>query len=224
MRHEYPKPGDLIQVERSEWYAVQDGEFLRVCEEPGWAISGRDIYVAPRAHVRTFWGPNQGAPDGNKREHLSTSGGPFKTVTLVLIPIPIFVERRLDDFWHWRDWPRAGGGVEYQREVALWRLSLLPDDTWIDPALERRVNSCVHPPGPIRLACAECDRDDMDGIHRLPPDWTNITFVQSLAASRKVAPASDANGQSPFEWYTHLGLCPACQRVLEAHDAKRGES
>ena len=48
MNEVYPKPGDLILVERSEWFAIQDGEFLRVCEEPDWVISGRDIYVAPR--------------------------------------------------------------------------------------------------------------------------------------------------------------------------------
>ena len=57
----YPLPGDLILVEQSDWYAIGDGELLRVCERPGWAIEGRDIYVAPRHEVRSFWGPWGGA-------------------------------------------------------------------------------------------------------------------------------------------------------------------
>jgi hypothetical protein len=34
---------------------------------------------------------------------------------------------QLDTFWRWRDWPRSGGGVEFQQEVTVWKLSFLPD-------------------------------------------------------------------------------------------------
>ena len=34
-----PQPGDLILVERSDWYALQDGELLRVCVEDLHAVA-----------------------------------------------------------------------------------------------------------------------------------------------------------------------------------------
>ena len=79
--HQVPEPGDLIQVEKSRWYALGDGERLRVCEPTGWMLMGEEIFVAPRANVSTFWGPNHGPPDGEKPEFMSTSGGPFRTWT-----------------------------------------------------------------------------------------------------------------------------------------------
>ena len=122
-----PQPGDLILVERSDWYALRDGELLRVCENAGWVTPGRDIFVAPRHQVRTFWGPDFGPPDGLKPIHMSTSGGPFKSITLSLIAPLERSECQLDVFWRWLDRPRAAGGVEYQQEVTVWKLDWLPD-------------------------------------------------------------------------------------------------
>ena len=87
--------------------------------------------------MRTFWGPEFGPPGGTKRLHMSTSGGPFKTITLSLIEPLERLGTQLDTFRHWRDWPRAGGGVEYQREVTVWKLALLPDrGSWLPTAGE----------------------------------------------------------------------------------------
>ncbi len=122
-----PQPGDLILVERSEWYALRDGELLRVCENAGWVTPGRDIFVAPRHQVRTFWGPDYGPPDGLKPIHMSTSGGPFKSITLSLIAPLERIGTRVDSFWRWQDRPRAAGGVEYEQEVTVWKLACLPD-------------------------------------------------------------------------------------------------
>jgi len=122
-----PLPGDLILIEQSQWYALQSGELLRVCEWTGWTTRGRDIYVAPRKQVRTFWGPDYGAPDGRKPIHMSTSGGPFKTITLSQVAPMERMGTQLDTFWRWLDRPRAAGGLEYQQEVTVWRLALLPD-------------------------------------------------------------------------------------------------
>ena len=133
-----PQPGDLILVECSQWYALQDGELLRICEPAGWITSGREIYVAPRRQVRTFWGPDHGSPDGIQPLRMSTSGGPFKSITLDLIAPLERVERRLDQFWHWVDWPRAGGGWEYQREITLWKLALLPASGTYRPVEEQQ--------------------------------------------------------------------------------------
>ena len=126
-RSDFPQPGHLILVQRSEWYALADGEMLRVCEIPCWIENDSAIYVAPRRQVRTFWGPANGAPDGVKPMEMSTSGGPFKTVPAEELDGLEQHGTLRDSFWHWQDWPRAGGGVEYEREVTLWQLPLLID-------------------------------------------------------------------------------------------------
>lgn len=132
METQHPLPGDLIQVHVSLWYALKDGQQLRVCETPGWATAGCDIYVAPRHQVRSFYGPDCGPPDGVKRERLSTSGGPFKTLALRHLQGLRRIGPAQDEFWHWLDYPRAGGGVDYQRDITLWELDLLDDRPWSD--------------------------------------------------------------------------------------------
>ena len=64
----------------------------------------------------------------------------------------------------------------------------------------------------IRLACIHCDTDQYDGVTELPTDWTNIQEAQSYAASREEVPLRDSN-RSPLDWYTHLGVCPECQKT-----------
>lgn len=113
----FPRPGDLIQVARSEWYALKDGERLRVCETPGWIVHGREIYVTPRDEVRTFWGPDWGPPDGIRPMRMRTAGGPFKTVPLDELVGLQRTETVLDQFWHWHDRPRVGGGVSTVRSI-----------------------------------------------------------------------------------------------------------
>ena len=125
MNRVFPKPGDLILVTRSEWYALKDGEWLRVCEKPGWMKAGEEVYVAPRQQVRTFWGPDNGPPDGIKPERMSTSGGPFKTVPIEELEGLKHGGSGIDVFWCWVDYPRAGGGMERPVTVAIWRCQLL---------------------------------------------------------------------------------------------------
>ena len=64
--------------------------------------------------------------------------------------------------------------------------------------------------GRIRLGCDSCDREDFDGITKIPSDWVDVTVVQSLKASLQEIDHDDRS-RSPFEWYTHLGTCPDCQ-------------
>ena len=127
IQQKHPKPGDLILVEKSEWYALKDGERLRVCEMPGWAEEGSHIYVAPRHDVRTFWGPDYGPPNGVSPERMSTSGGPFNTVKLESLEGLELIGTETDSFWRWKDWPRSGGGIERLETVDLWRCRLLVD-------------------------------------------------------------------------------------------------
>lgn len=67
-------------------------------------------------------------------------------------------------------------------------------------------------PGTIRLACLYCDTDECDGVAAIPPNWTEVEEVQSYAESLKEISADDSI-RSPLEWYTHLGVCPECQKL-----------
>jgi len=67
-------------------------------------------------------------------------------------------------------------------------------------------------PPEIRLACLYCDTSECDGVSKIPNNWTDVQGVQSYAESREEIAADDPQ-RSPFEWYTHLGVCPACQKI-----------
>ena len=70
--------------------------------------------------------------------------------------------------------------------------------------------------GKIRLAFHTCDRQDFDGVDKVPSDRIDVIEVQSLKESRREVDFDDRE-RSGFEWYTHLGTCPICQRE-EAND------
>lgn len=65
---------------------------------------------------------------------------------------------------------------------------------------------------PFRLACVSCDRDDYDGVYRLPQNWTEIQKVQSLTESKEPVEEFDS-ARSLFDWHTHTGYCPECQKA-----------
>lgn len=127
MKRFIPHPGDLIIVDFSEWYALKDGEKLRVCENCEWIEVGEELYVAPRHQVKTFWGPDYGPPNGTTPMEMSTSGGPFKTVKLKVLEGLELIGEEDDLFWCWKDRPRGAGGMDRLVTVALWRLPVLPD-------------------------------------------------------------------------------------------------
>ena len=52
----------------------------------------------------------------------------------------------------------------------------------------------------IRLTCQYCDTDECDSVTKIPTDWSDVQEVKSVAASGE-----------PLEWFTHIGICPACQ-------------
>ncbi|MEQ1829924.1 MAG: hypothetical protein ABL921_28435, partial [Pirellula sp.] len=214
MKRFIPIPGDLIIVESSEWYALKDGGRLRVCENVGWLEVGEEIYVAPRHQVNTFWGPDYGPPDGFKKIHMSTSGGPFKTVAMKDLEGLELIGEEDDTFWCWQDAPRANGGMDRKVRVALWRVRLLSDEHHRELkryGLEahRDVAEADSDPrhakdlelvrswssGSIRLGCDFCSRRDFDYSWQLPTDWKNIHLYLG-------------------EWETHRGVCPECQQRL----------
>ena len=63
----------------------------------------------------------------------------------------------------------------------------------------------------IRLACYTCDREDLDGILKIPSDWIDVLDVQSHEESRRPVDFDDQT-RAASEWYTHLGTCPDCQQ------------
>lgn len=210
MKRFIPIPGDLIVVEKSQWYALKDGERLRVCENVEWMEHGEEIYVAPRHQVSTFWGPEHGPPDGYLPIVMSTSGGPFKTVRIKDLEGLELVGEEEDTFWCWEDWPKAGGGVDRKVTVALWRVKLLPDAHYqklqaygLKPSGDEDEGQSSNEEaileissGSIRLGCKGCDRRDFDYCLSLPPDWKEVELNLN---------------QGDGAWETHLGLCPDCQ-------------
>lgn len=193
MKRFIPIPGDIIIVERSEWYALKDGERLRVCENCEWVEVGEELYVAPRHQVNTFWGPDHGPPNGYLPMSMSTSGGPFKTVRIKDLEGLELIGEEEDTFWCWQDWPRAGGGVDRKVNVALWRIRLLPD-AHHQKLQEYGLRPLAESTCSIRLGCRGCDRTDFDNIDSLPSDWMDVEL-----------------NLSPGHWETHIGLCPECQ-------------
>ncbi len=214
MKRFIPIPGDIIIVEKSEWYALKDGERLRVCEHCEWVEVGEELCVAPRHQVTTFWGPDHGPPNGILPISMSTSGGPFKTVRIKDLEGLELIGEKEDVFWCWEDWPRAGGGIDRNVTVALWRVRLLPDEHHrrlqeygLVPSFdwdERRPIERVADDGiSIRLGCKECDRTDFENCAQLPVDWKDIEVVA---------------GQEVNGWETHLAVCPDCQKETQELD------
>ncbi len=249
MKRSVPSPGDLIIVERSEWYALKDGERLRVCEHAGWINPAEELFVAPRNQVNTFWGPQSGPPDGKKPETMSTSGGPFKTVRLEELHGLERIGAETDQFWCWKDRPRANGGLDRTVEVSVWRLPVLPDGhyqnlvahgcpTHRDRLAENEPLEAEHPADTvaespataaggkalIRLACLHCDRKDFDGVDSLPCDWTDIHEVQTLLESIEALEEEEGEEVSLVSWETHLGVCPECNQAYERSDAPKARA
>ncbi len=75
---------------------------------------------------------------------------------------------------------------------------------------------------PIRLTCQYCDTDECDEVTEIPADWSDVEEVPSIGASggQKV---TDEQSRSPPEWFTHIGVCPACQIEVqtEGHTSSR---
>ncbi|HQZ65709.1 MAG TPA: hypothetical protein PLY87_11560 [Planctomycetaceae bacterium] len=63
----------------------------------------------------------------------------------------------------------------------------------------------------VRLACTDCDTEECNGILEIPASWKDVTEVQSPVAAMAEVSATDKT-QSVMKWYTHLGLCPMCQK------------
>ena len=63
---------------------------------------------------------------------------------------------------------------------------------------------------PIRLTCQYCDTDECDSVTEIPADWSDVEEVPSLATLCDPI-ATDGKTRSPPEWFTHIGVCAACQ-------------
>jgi hypothetical protein len=129
---EFPNPGDLIIVDRSDWLWLPSGNNLRVCEygEPSEYMDPQSgILTAPRSMVNTFWGPNVGLSDGIKTERMKSSGGPFKWIAFDDLDGIEKLGTVTDCFWCWAGVPgnEPSDCVDRMIEVNLWRLPILLD-------------------------------------------------------------------------------------------------
>ena len=66
--------------------------------------------------------------------------------------------------------------------------------------------------GKIRLGCQHCDRNDFDGVDKLPKDWDDISRVRSIKEALREVDQDDMT-RSVFDWQTHLGVCPECKAI-----------
>ena len=66
--------------------------------------------------------------------------------------------------------------------------------------------------GKIRLGCIHCDRNDFDGVDKLPKDWDDVSRVRSLEEALREVDEDDTT-RSVFDWETHLGTCPECKAI-----------
>ena len=62
MEQQFPKQGDPIIVDKSEWYALRDGERLRVSETAGWVEPCEGIL-----YVRVTSAAHSGDPITDRR-------------------------------------------------------------------------------------------------------------------------------------------------------------
>ena len=65
----------------------------------------------------------------------------------------------------------------------------------------------------IRLGCLRCDRDDFDGVYRIPGDWVDVDEVPDCGDNSTRVDSFDG----VTFWQTHLGLCPDCQNSLRTY-------
>ena len=70
---------------------------------------------------------------------------------------------------------------------------------------------------PIRLTCQYCNTDECDNVTEIPTDWSDVEEVPSIGASGGPK-ATDEQSRSPPEWFTHIGVCPACQIEVQSGD------
>ena len=115
-----PQPGDLIQVQTSDWEVLEAGDWLRVCEPSVAAVDENLLRVAPRQRVSTMWGPLQGLPDGTQPEVMHTTGGPFRTLQITDLEELEYRGRGIDVFWCWRGAPQEGQRRDRPLRVGLW--------------------------------------------------------------------------------------------------------
>ena len=87
----------------------------------------------------------------------------------------------------------------------LLRLPLFPDEAWIDPELKERFIPGVSEPGPIRLACGACDREDFDGFSA----YLSIgqTCIRSIASAGMRAGHGRGDAETKCHEVVHAYRC-----------------
>ncbi len=110
--------GDVIRVCQSAFYTSEGPDELYQVEGQS---DDRHVHLIRHGDIyrgRSFFGPSS---HRSEIEWLTTSGGPFFSV---VIGEDLLGLRRIGPikrtFWRWRDYPRADGGIEYERDVTLW--------------------------------------------------------------------------------------------------------
>lgn len=111
-----PQPGDVVTTADGKRGIIDGSHFGMDFED------GKGPLALVVLNYSAFYGANSRTATGENRgpEYVSVSGGPCPFVPLAAL--------RLDGpttvtFWRWVDFPRGGGGENYQRTVNGWTVT-----------------------------------------------------------------------------------------------------
>jgi hypothetical protein len=110
-----PRPGDVVEIVGDRYYAKNGKAGCRGVIDS--TMYGEDLFMVVLG-ASAFFGCSSERPScTHEHECVSCSGGPCPAVHLNELVAGGQISHR---FWHWKDYPRAGGGVDYVRLVNLW--------------------------------------------------------------------------------------------------------
>ena len=95
---------------------------------------------------------------------------------------------------------------------------------------DEQVSEFIRDNGPYRVACDNCDCDELDGVRELP-EWGkdgSPVEVQSLKAALSTyddpGDPDPPKGYSVMDWFTHIGTCLECQQAQEESARNKAEA
>jgi len=101
-----PTPGDVAVCLTDDYYAGEVGK-----------RGVLEMHSYGEGLIMLTFGPSAFRPIDTDDGYVSVSGGPCPAIERDSL---IFLGTTTQRFWHWKDRPRAGGGVDYFMNVGLW--------------------------------------------------------------------------------------------------------
>lgn len=103
---ENPQPGDVAVCLNDNYYAGKVGK-----------RGVLEMHAYGEGLIMLTFGASVFRPIDQDKTYVSVSGGPCPAIERDSL---VYLGTTTQTFWHWKDRPRAGGGVDYIMNVALW--------------------------------------------------------------------------------------------------------